>query len=169
MPPEAIAAQGLTHWPSRRPVKWLRRTTRIKVSHNSISRLWRGPACSRPGRGGQVLHRPAVGGEGPRHGDPLPSPSTAYPGVRLYVVCDNYATHKLTEGPGLAGEEPTGHPAPQLDRMLLDQLAECFFAVIPGSRSAATPSPQSAISLTPSAPSSRPARPCPPVRLDQGR
>jgi len=32
---------GVTHWSSRRLADWLRRTRKINVSHDSISRLWR--------------------------------------------------------------------------------------------------------------------------------
>src|SRR5487761_1518352 len=40
-PPESLRAQGVTHWSSRRLADWLRRTRRVTVSHDSVSRLWR--------------------------------------------------------------------------------------------------------------------------------
>jgi transposase len=40
-PPQALAAQGVRHWSSRRLADWLRRSREIMVSHDSISRLWR--------------------------------------------------------------------------------------------------------------------------------
>ena len=40
-PPGSLQAQGVTHWSSRRLADWLRRTRKITVSHDSISRLWR--------------------------------------------------------------------------------------------------------------------------------
>jgi hypothetical protein len=40
-PPQALQAQGVTHWSSRRLADWLARTRKIQVSHDSISRLWR--------------------------------------------------------------------------------------------------------------------------------
>ena len=40
-PPESLRALGVTHWSSRRLADWLRRTRRITVSHDSITRLWR--------------------------------------------------------------------------------------------------------------------------------
>ena len=40
-PPDALRAQGVTHWSSRRLADWLRRTRKIEVSHDSVSRLWR--------------------------------------------------------------------------------------------------------------------------------
>ena len=40
-PPGALQAMGVTHWSSRRLADWLRRTKRIKVSHDSVTRLWR--------------------------------------------------------------------------------------------------------------------------------
>src|SRR5215472_9623254 len=40
-PPQSLAAQGATHWSSRRLADWLRATRKITVSHDSISRVWR--------------------------------------------------------------------------------------------------------------------------------
>src|ERR1019366_7479474 len=40
-PPDALAAAGVTHWSSRRLADWLRRSRKITVSHDSITRLWR--------------------------------------------------------------------------------------------------------------------------------
>src|SRR5258706_13377176 len=40
-PPQALRDQGITHWSSRRLADWLARTKKIKVSHDSITRLWR--------------------------------------------------------------------------------------------------------------------------------
>ncbi len=40
-PPEALAAQGGTHWSSRRLADWLRRSKGLQVSHDSITRVWR--------------------------------------------------------------------------------------------------------------------------------
>jgi transposase len=40
-PPEALAAEGVTHWSSRRLADWLRAHRKLTVSHDSISRLWR--------------------------------------------------------------------------------------------------------------------------------
>jgi len=48
-PPEALRAMGVTHWSSRRLADWLRRTRKIEVSHDSISRLWR-RFCLQPHR-----------------------------------------------------------------------------------------------------------------------
>jgi transposase len=48
-PPESLQAQGVTHWSSRRLAAWLRRTRKITVSHDSISRLWR-KFCLQPHR-----------------------------------------------------------------------------------------------------------------------
>ena len=48
-PPQALAAQGVTHWSSRRLADWLRRTRRLEVSHDSITRLWR-RFCLQPHR-----------------------------------------------------------------------------------------------------------------------
>ena len=48
-PPESLQAQGVTHWSSRRLADWLRRTGKITVSHDSISRLWR-KFCLQPHR-----------------------------------------------------------------------------------------------------------------------
>jgi len=44
-----LQAQGVTHWSSRRLADWLRRTGKITVSHDSISRLWR-KFCLQPHR-----------------------------------------------------------------------------------------------------------------------
>jgi transposase len=40
-PPEALQAQGVTHWSARRLADWLARHHGIIVSHDSIIRLWR--------------------------------------------------------------------------------------------------------------------------------
>jgi len=48
-PPGSLQAQGVTHWSSRRLADWLRRTRKITVSHDSISRLWR-KFCLQPHR-----------------------------------------------------------------------------------------------------------------------
>jgi Homeodomain-like domain len=48
-PPGSLQAQGATHWSSRRLADWLRRTKKITVSHDSISRLWR-KFCLQPHR-----------------------------------------------------------------------------------------------------------------------
>ncbi|HXQ55246.1 MAG TPA: IS630 family transposase [Actinomycetes bacterium] len=48
-PPESLRAAGVTHWSSRRLADWLRRTKKITVSHDSISRLWR-KFCLQPHR-----------------------------------------------------------------------------------------------------------------------
>jgi transposase len=50
-PPESLRAAGVTHWSSRRLADWLRRTKKITVSHDSISRLWR-KFCLQPHRTG---------------------------------------------------------------------------------------------------------------------
>jgi transposase len=49
--PEALAAAGVTHWSSRRLADWLRRTKKLQVSHDSITRLWR-RFCLQPHRAG---------------------------------------------------------------------------------------------------------------------
>jgi transposase len=38
-PPGALADQGVTHWSSRRLEDWLRRTRKLQVSYDSITRL----------------------------------------------------------------------------------------------------------------------------------
>jgi transposase len=48
-PPRALADQGVTHWSSRRLADWLRRTRKLQVSHDSITRLWR-RFCLQPHR-----------------------------------------------------------------------------------------------------------------------
>ena len=48
-PPDALQAAGVTHWSSRRLAEWLRRSRRIEVSHDSITRLWR-RFCLQPHR-----------------------------------------------------------------------------------------------------------------------
>jgi transposase len=50
-PPQSLQAQGVTHWSSRRLADWLRRTRKITVSHDSISRLRR-KFCLAPHRTG---------------------------------------------------------------------------------------------------------------------
>lgn len=39
-PPEALAAQGVPRWSSRRLADWLRRAKGLPVSHDSITLLW---------------------------------------------------------------------------------------------------------------------------------
>ncbi len=48
-PPEALTAQRVTHWSSRRLADWLRRSRQITISHDSITRLRR-RFCLRPHR-----------------------------------------------------------------------------------------------------------------------
>jgi len=48
-PPQSLRAQGVTNWSSRRLADWLRRTRKITVSDDSISRLWR-KFCLQPHR-----------------------------------------------------------------------------------------------------------------------
>jgi transposase len=48
-PPEALREEGLTHWSARRLAAWLAREKKIKVSHDSITRLWR-RFCLQPHR-----------------------------------------------------------------------------------------------------------------------
>jgi transposase len=48
-PPQALAAQGVTHWSSRRLAQWLHAHRKINVSHDSIARLWR-RFCLQPHR-----------------------------------------------------------------------------------------------------------------------
>src|SRR6266702_156818 len=40
-PPESLRATGVTHWSSRRLADRLRRSQKLQVSHDSITRLWR--------------------------------------------------------------------------------------------------------------------------------
>jgi hypothetical protein len=40
-PPQALAAQGVTHWSARRLADWLARHRGIRVSHDRIAALWR--------------------------------------------------------------------------------------------------------------------------------
>jgi hypothetical protein len=40
-PPEALREEGITHWSARLLARWLARNKKIKVSHDSITRLWR--------------------------------------------------------------------------------------------------------------------------------
>jgi transposase len=74
-PPDALRAMGVTHWSSRRLADWLRSHRKIRVSHDSISRLWR-KFSLQPHRteGVQVLHRPATGSQDRRRRRPLPAP-----------------------------------------------------------------------------------------------
>ena len=48
-PPEALRAAGVTHWSARRLAGWLRRSKKLQVSHDSITRLWR-RFCLQPHR-----------------------------------------------------------------------------------------------------------------------
>ena len=48
-PPEALREEGRTHWSARRLAAWLARNRNIKVSHDSITRLWR-RFCLKPHR-----------------------------------------------------------------------------------------------------------------------
>src|SRR3954463_8575393 len=48
-PPEALQAQGVTHWSARRLADWLAKHRDITVSHDRIAALW--------GRGGLRPHR----------------------------------------------------------------------------------------------------------------
>ncbi len=48
-PPQALQDLGVTHWSSRRLADWLRRTRKLQVSHDSITRLWR-RFCLQPHR-----------------------------------------------------------------------------------------------------------------------
>jgi transposase len=48
-PPDSLRAAGVTHWSSRRLAEWLRRSQKIQVSHDSITRLWR-RFCLQPHR-----------------------------------------------------------------------------------------------------------------------
>jgi transposase len=50
-PPDALRAMGVTHWSSRRLADWLRRSGRLKVSHDPVTRLWR-QFCLQPHRTG---------------------------------------------------------------------------------------------------------------------
>jgi transposase len=40
-PPEALRDNGITHWSARRLAAWLAREQKLKVSHDSITRVWR--------------------------------------------------------------------------------------------------------------------------------
>jgi transposase len=48
-PPESLRVMGVTHWSSRRLADWLRRSQKLQVSHDSITRLWR-RFCLQPHR-----------------------------------------------------------------------------------------------------------------------
>jgi len=48
-PPGTLARLGVTHWSSRRLADWLAREKRLRVSHDSITRLWR-QFCLQPHR-----------------------------------------------------------------------------------------------------------------------
>jgi transposase len=48
-PPDALKAQGVTHWSARRLADWLRRNKKLTVSHDTITRLWR-RFCLQPHR-----------------------------------------------------------------------------------------------------------------------
>ena len=47
--PAALREHGITHWSARRLADWLRREKKIRVSHDSIARLWR-RFCLQPHR-----------------------------------------------------------------------------------------------------------------------
>jgi transposase len=97
-PPAALREQGVTHWSARRLADWLAREKKIKVSHDSIARLWR-RFCLQPHRteGFKFSNRPGPGRQGPRRGRPLPrSPSERH--RRLHrrevpVLIDNWNDH----------------------------------------------------------------------------
>jgi transposase len=40
-PPQSLQAMGVTHWSARRLADWLARNRKLRVSHDSITRLWR--------------------------------------------------------------------------------------------------------------------------------
>ena len=40
-PPQSLQAMGVTHWSARRLADWLARDRKLRVSHDSITRLWR--------------------------------------------------------------------------------------------------------------------------------
>ena len=40
-PPGVLQELGITHWSARRLAAWLARNKKIRVSHDSITRLWR--------------------------------------------------------------------------------------------------------------------------------
>ena len=48
-PPRSLQAAGVTHWSSRRLADWLRQARGIRVSHDSVSVLWR-KFCLQPHR-----------------------------------------------------------------------------------------------------------------------
>ena len=48
-PPGALRDRGVTHWSARRLADWLARTRKVRVSHDSIARLWR-RFCLQPHR-----------------------------------------------------------------------------------------------------------------------
>ncbi len=48
-PPGTMTGLGVTHWSTRRLADWLAREKKIKVSHDSITRLWR-QFCLQPHR-----------------------------------------------------------------------------------------------------------------------
>jgi transposase len=48
-PPGALRATGVTHWSSRRLADWLGKNKKLRVSHDSITRLWR-QFCLQPHR-----------------------------------------------------------------------------------------------------------------------
>jgi transposase len=50
-PPGVLAELGITYWSARRLAAWLARNKKIKVSHDSITRLWR-RFCLKPHRTG---------------------------------------------------------------------------------------------------------------------
>ena len=39
-PPESLQAQGITYWSARRLADWLKRSSRLQVSHDSVIRVW---------------------------------------------------------------------------------------------------------------------------------
>src|SRR5262249_28494567 len=48
-PPEALRESGITHWSARRLSGWLAREKKLKVSHDTITRVWR-RFCLQPHR-----------------------------------------------------------------------------------------------------------------------
>jgi transposase len=40
-PPQSLQKEGVTHWSARRLADWLARSKKLRVSHDSIARVWR--------------------------------------------------------------------------------------------------------------------------------